>query len=181
MRFKLDITLTEDDYLAFNTFNSLESSHGKKQLRKNLLKLAATLVLIAALCILMIGWNIYSAIYAVFVGLFIPIYVFLCAISIKRRLKANIKQLKKIGKLPFDPVSTLEFYEDKLVDIAPSTRTEQTYDALERICIVRNQFIFLYCSSVAAYILPITQIEAQLDKDEFLAFLSQRCTTIEHY
>lgn len=181
MRFQLNITLTEDDYLAFNIFSSFESSHGKKQFRKNQFKLAATLVLIAVLGTLLLGRNVYSTTYAVSMGIFIPVYVFLCGIIIKRKAKTSIKQMKKRGKLPFEPVSKFEFYDDKLVEITPSTRTEQTYDVMERICIVRNQYILLYCSSVSAYILPIPQIEAQLNKDEFLSFLSQKCGTIEHY
>ena len=180
MRFKLDITLTEDDYFAFNTFTSLESPHGKKQVRNHRIIFAGTMASILVLFIFIIGWNMFSATYAAFVVLFTIPYVMLYKKFLKRNLKKSINSLKKRGKLPFDPVSTFEFYDDKLVEITPSTRTEQTYDRMERICIVKNQYILLYFSSVEAYILPTPQIEAQLDKEEFLAFLSQKCTTIEH-
>ena len=181
MRFKLDITLTEDNYLAFNTFTSLESPHGKKQIRKHQIIFAGTMASILILFIFIIGWNVFSAIYATFVVLFTVPYVMLYKKVLKRNLKRHINDLKKRGKLPFEPVSKLEFYDDKPVETTPSTRTEQTYDRMERVCIIRNQYILLYFSSVEAYILPAPQIEAQLNKEEFLGFLSQKCDTIEYY
>ena len=108
-------------------------------------------------------------------------YVMLYKKILKRNLKRHINNLKKNGKLPFDPISKIEFFDDKLVEITPSSRTERTYGAIERIYVVKNQFVSLNYSSVGGYLLPIPQIEAQLDKEEFLSFLSQKCGTIEYY
>ena len=86
-----------------------------------------------------------------------------------------------MGKLPFDPVSTLEFYEDKMVEITALQRTEQSYSIFERICVVKDRYIFLYKSSVSAYILPVLQIKEQLNQEDFIEFLSKKCTNIEYY
>ena len=96
-------------------------------------------------------------------------------------MKVQIKRLKKIGKLPFDPESTLEFHEDKMVEITALQRTEQSYSIFERICVVKNRYILLYISSVSAYILPILQIKEQLNQDDFIEFLSRKCTNVEYY
>ena len=181
MRFQLDITLTENDYLVFNMFSSLESPHGKKQVQKHRIIFAGTMAAILVLFIFVNGWDTFSAIYAALVGLFTVPYVALYKKILKRNLKRHINNLKKEGALPFDPISKLEFYDDKLVETTPSSRTERTYDAIERIDVVKNQFILLAYSSASGYILPIPQIEAQLDKEEFLSFLSQKCGTIKHY
>ena len=86
-----------------------------------------------------------------------------------------------MGKLPFDPVSTLEFYEDKMVEITASSRTEQGYAIFERVCIVKERYIFLYKSSISAYILPMEQVKEQLNQEDLMAFLSKKCTNVEYY
>ena len=181
MFFRLDINLSEDDYFAFNIFHSFESSHGKKMINTTRLFFILAMVVLAALVFLVLGWTTFSTTNAALLLLFTLLYMmFYKKISI-RILKAQIKRLKKMGKLPFEPISTLEFYEDKLVEATPSRRTEQKYDALERICVVAERYVFLYTSSVGAYLLPIAQIKAQLNQEELIDFLSKKCTTVEYY
>ena len=96
-------------------------------------------------------------------------------------MKTQIKRLKKVGKLPFDPVSTLEFHEDKMVEVTALQRTEQSYSIFERICVVKDRYVLLYKSSVSAYILPVLQIKEQLNQEDFIEFLSKKCTNIEYY
>jgi len=98
-----------------------------------------------------------------------------------RPLKDYLSITKKRGKLPYAPASTMEFYEDKFVEVTPDTRTERGYGVLERICVVDNRFVCLYDSSISAYILPIPQIASQLDQAAFLDFLSQKCSNVERY
>ncbi len=181
MLFQFNITLTEEDYLAFNNFHSFESAHGKKLVRKSRISFIAIMVLLMALVIFMLGWTTFSIIYATFLGLFTALYMLLFRKILNRNIKVQIKRLKNVGKLPFDPVSTIEFYEDKLVEITASKRTEQNYNTFERICIVKDHYIFLYHSSVGAYILPLAQVKAQANQDDLLSFLSGKCSTIENY
>ena len=181
MLFQLNITLTEEDYLAFNDFHAFGSGHGKKLIRRSRIIFVSLMALLMALVLLVIGTSVFALSYAAFLGLFTAVYMLLYRKILARNIKAQIKRLKKQGKLPFDPVSTLEFYDDKLVEITPSKRTEQNYSTFERICIVQGKYILLYYSSVGAYILPIPQIQAQTDQDAFLRFLSGKCDTIENH
>ena len=89
--------------------------------------------------------------------------------------------MKKAGKLPFDPVFDIEFLDDRYVEITPTSRIEQRYEALERICVADSRFIYLYQTSVTAQILSIQQLREQVNEQEFLSFLSQRCRTVEYY
>lgn len=57
----------------------------------------------------------------------------------------------------------------------------QNYSILERICVVKDRYILLYKSSVSAYILPVLQTKEQLDQEDFMEFLSKKCTNIEYY
>jgi hypothetical protein len=181
MLFNLNINLSEDDYLAFNNFHSFESVHGKKLIRKTRFFFILAMVILAALVVLILGWTIFSVIYAALLLLFTLLYMMFFKKVLTRNIKTQIKRLKKIGKLPFDPISTLEFYEDKMVEITASSRTEQGYTIFERVCVVKDRYILLYKSSVTAYILPVAQIKAQLNQENLVDFLSKKCTNVEYY
>ena len=181
MLFQLNINLSEDDYLDFNKFHSFESMHGKKLINKTRIIFVLAMIILAALFLLVMGLTTFSITYAVLLLLFTLLYMVFFKKILTRNVKTQIKRLKKVGKLPFDPVSTLEFHEDKMVEITALQRTEQSYSIFERICVVKNRYVLLYKSSVGAYILPVTQIEAQLNQEDFIDFLSQKCTNVEYY
>ena len=181
MLFQLNINLSEDDYLDFNKFHSFESMHGKKLINKTRIFFVLAMIILAALFLLVMGLTTFSITYAVLLLLFTLLYMVFFKKILTRNVKTQIKRLKKVGKLPFDPVSTLEFHEDKMVEITALQRTEQSYSIFERICVVKNRYVLLYKSSVGAYILPVTQIEAQLNQEDFIDFLSQKCTNVEYY
>ncbi len=181
MLFKLNINLIEDDYLNFNKFHSFESMHGKKLINKTRIFFVLAMIILAALFLLVMGLTAFSITYVALLLLFTLLYMVFFKKILTRNVKTQIKHLKKVGRLPFDPVSTLEFHEDKMVEITPLQRTEQSYSIIERICVVKNRYVVLYKSSVSAYILPVTQIEAQLNQKDFIDFLSQKCTNVEYY
>ena len=181
MLFNLNINLSENDYLSFNNFHSFESTHGKKLIRKTRIRFILAMVFLAALVVLILGWTTFSVVYAALLLLLTLLYMLFFKKVLTRNIKTQIKRLKKMGKLPFDPVSTLEFYEDKMVEITALQRTEQSYSIFERICVVKDRYILLYKSSVSAYILPVLQVKEQLNQEDFIAFLSKKCTNVEHY
>ena len=181
MLFLLNINLSEDDYLDFNKFHSFESVHGKKLINKTRIIFTLAMIVLATLFLLVMGLTTFSIIYATLLLLFTLLYMVFFKTILTRNVKTQIKRLKKVGKLPFDPVSTLEFYEDKMVEITALQRTEQSYSIFERICVVKNRYVLLYKSSVAAYILPLAQINAQINLNDFVDFLSAKCTNVEYY
>lgn len=181
MLFQLNINLSEDDYLSFNSFHSFESMHGKKAVRKSRLFFTLAMIILAVLFMLVMGLTTFSVIYTALLLLFTLLYMVFFKKILTRNIKVQIKRLKKTGRLPFDPVSTLEFYEDKMVETTTSKRTEQGYNIFERICIVKDRYILLYHSSVSAYILPVVQVKAQINQEEFIDFLFNKCTNVEYY
>lgn len=131
--------------------------------------------------VLLSGFTTFSMIYIAFLGLFGFIYTLRYKHLIYRNLKKQINQLEKMGKLPFSPVATIEFFEDKLVEKTPSTSIEQTYNAIERVCVLKDSYIFIYKDTITAYLLPIPQLKAQADLEAFMHFLTEKCTTVEYY
>ena len=139
------------------------------------------MIILVALFLLVMGLTSFSITYAALLLLFTLLYMVFFKKLLTRNIKAQIKRLKKLGRLPFDPVSTLEFHEDRMVEITALQRTEQSDSILERICVVKNRYILLYKSSVRAYILPVLQTKEQLDQEDFIEFLSKKCTNVEYY
>ena len=90
-------------------------------------------------------------------------------------------KLKNSGKLPYDSVSRLEFHKDKIVESTDSTRMEQGYDSIERIYVVEDRYVYAYTSVASSYILPIPQIINQINFQEFLNYLSQKCPSAEYH
>lgn len=181
MLYQLNIHLSENDYFDFQLFHGLESAPGKKVVRNSRISFVVIMVILAALVVLILGVTLFSMIYSAILLLFTLLYAVFFKKILAKNYKAQIKRMKKQGKLPFDPVSTVEFHQDKLVEITPSKRTELNYGVFERICVVKDRYILLYTSSVNAFILPAAQIRTQLNPKELVDFLSARCPRVEYY
>ena len=181
MLFQLSVNGTEEDYLAYSLFQAFETTYGKKQIRKVRVQLACLAMLVIGIVLYINGFSVYSFASCLIYGLYSALYILLFKKLRMRHTKREVKKLAKAGKLPFDPVSTYEFYEEKLVETTTTTRTEQSYSAIEQLCIVKDKYIFLCTNDFAAYVLPISQIREQLDYDALLSFLSQKCAAVEYY
>ena len=181
MKYQLNITLTEEDYIAFNYFHAVESQQAQKTVKKSRTVMVCFLLALRAFVVICGGWDTFTVTY---VALLLPLTI-LYAIFFKklayRRVKTQVQHLKKMGKLPFDPNSCFEFYDDTLAESTFSKRTEQSYASLERICLLADRYILLYNSSMGAYILPVPQIKAQISYEEFWKFLCLKCNNIEQY
>ena len=181
MKYQLSITLSENEYLTFNIFHSFESAPGKKTVRKTRIIYIAVMVILIALVFLLLGRSVFSVVYALLLGLITIVYMLLFKKILTHNMKSQIKKLKKLGKLPYDPVSSFEFFDDKLVESTASKRIEHSYSDIERICVVKDRFILLYYSSIGAYTLPISQVTQQLNPESFLSFLAEKCSQVEYY
>ena len=181
MLYQFNIALTEADYLAFNNFHSFDSNHSKKAIQKVRLVYVSAMAVMILLAFLILGWTSFSLVFAGSLGTFTLFYMLMFQKIMEKNMETQIKRMKKIGKLPYEAVSTMEFHEEHMAEISPTSRTEESYANIERICVLKDRYIFLYRSSVSAYILPLAQIKAQADPKEFLSFLSQKCNTVEYY
>ena len=181
MLFQFNITLTDEDYLAFNSFHAFGSKQGQKALMKSRLIYIGAMVALIALLVLFTGWSSIATLYAGLLASFTLVYMLIFKKVLQRNMKAQIKRMKQTGRLPYEAVSTIEFYEDKMVEISPNSRTEESYEIFERVCVLKDRYILLYRSSISAYILPIPQVKTQIHMEEFLSFLSQKCGNVVHY
>ena len=181
MPYRFQITLSEEDELSFNVFHLLESPEGKKNLlRTRLIYIGISVLLCVAACLFVRDAPQFLTIYYFLFGGFTLIYTLQLKKLHIRNIKRQIQRLIKQGKLPFGDPSTIEFFEETVVDSSVGQRLEVRYDALEKVLIVNNEYIYLYTNAATAIILPICQVRAQADMGEFLAFLKEKCPGITY-
>lgn len=181
MPYRFQITLSEEDYFSFNIFHLLESPEGKKNLlRGRLIFIGISVLLCIGICLFVRNDPQFVTTYCFLFGSFVLVYMLLLKKLHRRNIKRQIQRLIKQGKLPFGDPSTIEFFEETVVDSSVGQRLEVRYDALDKALIVNNEYIYLYTNAVTAIILPICQVRAQADMGEFLAFLKEKCPNLTY-
>ena len=172
MKFRLSITLTDEDYFEFNKFYALESHYGVNKPSK--LRWFATAILglvILAACFIG-GFDLYFFIFSVSIFVLSVCYNLFWRQLMSWSIKSNIKHLKKKGKLAYSPFSTLEFDEDLIVETTDDLRAEQKYSAIERVSVVEGRYIYIHNSNLGAYIIPMSAFSDQSEYESFLDFLA---------
>ena len=174
MLYQFNCKITEEDYLAYNIYTGTEKPESKKrilQIRLIFLFLTLALFVVSLLCS---SSPFFSVTYAIILGIFSSIYILGYKKFLIASIKNQIQRLKKQGKLPFNEEETTEFFPDKIVNALNSQRLEIRYDGIENVCIVDNQYIYLFLNFSNAIILPISQVRSQADMGQFLEFLRQK-------
>ncbi|MBQ1223071.1 MAG: YcxB family protein [Clostridia bacterium] len=181
MQYKLDVELTDKDYLEFNLFQTFKSAVGKKNIRKSRVIFLAAIAALALLVVVLRGFTTSGLIYLGLLAVLTVVYMILFKRIMAASLVKQLKALKKSGKLPFDPKSEIEFFDDKFIESAKTNRNERSYDSIEKICIYGDKYIYLFTSVASAYILPVPLVKKQVNYNAFVKFLSQKCSATEQY
>ena len=181
MDFRFNVTMTDQDYLDYNTFWMLRSPYGKKQIKTFRIAITVFFVIASLVFLFIDGFSI------AFVFEIIPLVIVFSLIQIflpiffSWALKLQIKNLKKSGKMGYSPESIMEFYEDRLVEITSDNKTELKYSGVERISIVDHKVIYIHVNNVMSYLMPISCFESREQYDSFLEFIRTKCANIDIY
>ena len=181
MSFHFDVRLTEQDYLDYNIFWALKSPYGKKQ--TNQIRWLFAIACVLMLAVTWLGDGTLTDKIIETVG-FLIVFILLELLFNKFYgwlLKGHIKSLKKTGKMGYSPISTIEFFEESLIETTPDNKTEIKYSSVERVIIVGNKVIYIHVSNVMAYIIPTACIQSQEDYESFVAFLQEKGLSVEKY
>lgn len=100
MQYQINVTLTEDDYLAFNHFHALESATGRKQVLKSRIFMAAFFTILAAIIVFILDWTTFSITYITLLGILGLMYILFFKKIVRRNIGKQIHRLKKTGQAP---------------------------------------------------------------------------------
>lgn len=181
MRFRFNITITENDYLEFNKFHLLKSQYGAKTRMSMRVMISVVLAAFAVVSLILEDFSARAVLYVIPLFAIWLVFQLLMKSFLISLVKAQIKQMKKSGKMPYSSRSIMEFYEKGFVEITESNKTEQKYSVIERISIVDKSYIYIHTNSIMAYIIPYSAFESDEQRNEFFLFIKSICPNVDLY
>lgn len=175
--FEFKITLDDADYLLFNQYHFLNSPIGKKSLLFfRFIIPFICFMFIVVLLILNSDFQLIliEAILMTFVSIF---WIGNSKESILKSMKKRIMKIKKEGRLPYSSESLLKFDNESIHETTPNTENRTKYSLIEKIA-VTEKAIYIYYSSVQAYILPVNTFSEEMEKLKFLEFINSKANIL---
>ena len=181
MNFKFYINLNDNDYLNYNTFWTIKSPYGKKQILQFRIIIAVLFVVAAFLFLSGRGFSANAWIGIIPYAILLVLFELLLKRFFVWVIKGNIKSLKAKGKMGYSPVSEMEFYDESFMEITPDNKTEQKYSSIERVSVITDKVIYIHVNNVMSYILPLSCFESKEQYNNFLDFVRSKCANIDVY
>lgn len=176
--FEFKTTLDDEDYLLFNQYHLLNSPLGKKSFM-------AFRFIIPFICFMFVvifciaGSDLQLIlIEAIFLTISSILWVGCSKKMILKSMKNRIKKMKKEGRLPYNNEGILKFDDESIHEITPNTESKTNYSLIEKIA-VTEKAIYIYFSSVQAYILPVTAFSEEMEKLKFLEFINSKVDILQ--
>ena len=180
MNFKFNVNITEQDYLDFNVFAGTKTPQGKKTVLRSRLIIAGV-VLFALLLIWITDKGGTVSLVTTPLFLLMLLYFQLYHVrKMKNSMKAYIQNLKKHGKLPYSPCSTVEFNDESIIETDENSATERKYSVIEAIAVDKTS-VYVFIGVAQAFILPFSSFESREQMDAFIEFISAKCPNIVRY
>lgn len=175
--FEFKITLNDDDYLRFNQYHLLNSPIGKKSLMS--FRLIIPFICFMVVVIFCIAGSDFQLILfeAIVMVIFSIVWIGYSKKKILKSMEKRIKRMKKEGRLPYSNESILKFEDENMHEITPSTENKTNYSLIEKIA-VTEKAIYIYFSSVQAYILPVSAFSDEMERQNFLEFINLKADII---
>lgn len=175
MHFGFDVTLSDKDYYEFNRFHMRETKGGRKTSLVTYVILAVIFVLVSVTTFLQYGFELYSFIYiAVWLFAVVLISLILDPVITPLILRLTIFMMKKSGKLPYEKLSRLEFYDEYFIEISENNKNETKYAGIEQVLVSRAKAVYIYLSGSTAYILPAIIFSSDSEREEFTEFIKAK-------
>lgn len=172
--FEFKVTLDDSDFILFNKYHLLHSPIGKKSLLPfRFIIPFISFIFVAIFIIIQADLNL-IIIEAVSLTLLSVLWIGFSKKMIIKSMENGIKKMKKVGRLPYSREVILKFDDECIHEIAPDTENKTKYTLIEKIA-VTEKAIYVYFSSVQAYILPITAFTDEKEKHKFLEFMELKC------
>lgn len=179
MKFVFNVNMTDKDYLDYNVFWMTRSAYGKGQLWGLRIFLVIAGIIPLGMRLWHSGFSVESVLGIIPIAVVLILAQLLLAPLFKLFLRGQLKALKKSGKTGYSPESIMEFSDDGFCEITPTSRTEQKYDAVERVSVIEGGAIYIHVNNVMAYVLTSECLGDR--REDFLAFIKTKCDTVDVY
>lgn len=169
---KFHLSITEEDYIAFNIHHAFHSESGKKVIQFG--RFVPTVVAAVFYMIFLLAGMERRLLIVEGVALLVVCLVgyFKYPDLYRKSLRNNILKLKKEGRLPFSPETDLEFTETEMIETAPDGVKHTPYDAVIAID-ETAEHVFIKIGALQSFILPIRCLDGR--KQELLDYLRNKC------
>ncbi len=169
--FEFKVTLNDEDYLLFNQYHLLNSPSGKKYLTS--VRFLIPFICFMVVVIFCIAGSDFGLILteAILMAVFSVLCIAYSKKVILKSMNKRILKMKKEGRLPYSNDAVLMFDDEKIHEITPDTENITKYSLMEKVA-VTEKAIYIYFSSMQAYILPVSVFSTEMEKDKFLDFIN---------
>ena len=171
--FEFKINLDDEDYLLFNQYHLLNSPSGKKSLMSfRFIIPFFCFMIIVIFCIAGSDFEL-ILIEAIVLTILSILWIGFSKKKLLKSMNKRIIKMKKEGRLPYSNESILKFDDEKIHEITPNAENITKYLLIEKIA-VTEKAIYIYFSTVQAYILPVTAFSDEMEKLKFLEFINMK-------
>lgn len=176
--FEFKITLDDDDYSLYNQYHLLNSPSGKKTLMYFRLIIPFISFMVVVIFSIADSDFLLILIEAILMTILSVLWIAYSKKILLKSMKKNIKNSKREGKLPYNNEAILKFDDESVHEIAPNTENKTKYSMIEKIA-VTEKAIYIYFSSVQAYILPMIAFSDEMEKLKFLDFINLKADILK--
>ena len=169
--FEFKINLEDDDYLQFNEYHLLNSPSGKKILM--LFRFFIPFICFMVVVIFSIAGSDFLLILieAIMMTIFSILWIVYSKKKILKSMEKGIKKMKREGRLPYSDEAIITFNDESIHEITPNTDNKTKYSLIEKVAVTENA-VYIYFSSVQAFILPVSAFSEEMEKQKFLEFIN---------
>ena len=155
---KIEITLNDEDYIAYNIFHLSYSQQSRKMIRFG--RWMMFMVSIMAIFIFVIAGADKDLI-GIEAVMLLPvsiIWFIRYPKSAEKTIKKRINRLKKEGKLPYEPHTTLELSECEIIEKTEHSVSRYSYTDIKDVQ-RSGQYIYLIKGALEAVIIPVRYLD----------------------
>ena len=174
MRRRYEVSISEEDYLAFNRFYFFDSKTGKRTVLKlRMLYLVLVAVLFLMCCFISDYW------FGVVVGgiVFAAIGVISFLFMPKLIWAGQTRRLRKMTRDDslFDSEVTIDFRDNEILEVTPSgKKIVVPYSESRRICVLPNVIYITVAESLGGFILPDSTFESNEERQALIDYLKEK-------
>lgn len=164
---KINIKVTEKDYIKFNEFYLKNSEQGKKTTLLLRIIMPSLFLVILLLCLIANADKVLLIIEAVVFSVASVIWVIMVPGLMNKNIRRDINTIKKDGKLPYHNTSEIEFSETEIIETTPDSTLKIKYRNVLSVNST-EEYIYIFFGGAQAFIIPRRCIDSEFDLENFL-------------